>query len=122
MPLSPPEKLILHSLGQFYVSLNQPLIEKPVRIRTSKIAFIELMLKSNIISKQERALYKNIEALEKKRLLKYESRMIRFTDKGLRELEKVQKEIKPFVEIGPYFQKGIKPSRKLQTVMVGSLI
>ncbi len=117
MPLTKPEKLILHSLGQFYISLNQPLIEKPVRVRTSKIAFIELMLKSNVVSKQERALYKNIEGLEKKKLLQYQNHLIAFTPKGLKELEKVQKEIKPFKDIEHYFQKGVKPQRKLQTVM-----
>ncbi len=116
MPLTPPEKLILHSLGQFYISLNQPLIEKPVRVRTSKIAFIELMLKSKVISQQERALYKNLEGLEKKRLLKYENRMIAFTPQGLKELEKVRKEIRPFTDIEQYFQKGVKSARKLQTV------
>lgn len=117
MPLTPPEKLILHSLGQFYISLNQPLIEKPVRVRTSKIAFIELMLKSSVISKQARALYKNIEGLEKKKLLRYDHRRIAFTPKGLQELDKVQKEIKPFTDIEHYFQQGVHSQRKFQTVM-----
>jgi len=117
MPLTPVEKLILHSLGQFYISVNQPLIEKPVRVRTSKIAFIELMLKSKVVNKQERALYKNLENLEKRKLIGYDSRMIAFTNKGLRELEKVRKEVTPFVEIEHYFQKGVKSQRKLQTVM-----
>lgn len=116
MPLSKPEKLILHSLGQFYLSVNQPLIEKPVRVRTSKIAFIELMLKSEAVRKQKRALYRNIESLEKRRLLKYENRMIAFTPKGLKELEKVRKEVKPFTEIEYYFQQGVKSPRKFQTV------
>lgn len=117
MPLTNPEKIILHSLGQFYISLNQSLIEKPVRVRTSKITFIELLLKSNIIGKQERALYKNLEKLEKKRLIKYEHHLIKCTERGLRELEKIQKEIKPFADIEHYFQKGVKSPRKLQTVM-----
>lgn len=119
MPLSPAQKLILHSLGHFYISLNQPLFEKPVRVRTSKIAFIELMLKSSVISKQTRALYKNIEGLEKKKLLKYENRMIAFTPKGLKELDKVQKEIKPYTNIEHYFQQGVHSQRKFQTVMEG---
>ena len=117
MLLSNPEKLILHSLGQFYVSLNQPLIEKPVRVRTSKIAFIELMLKSKVVRKQERALYKNLQGLGKKKLIGYENRMITFTPKGLKELEKVQMEIKPFTAIENYFQKGVHSPRKFQTVI-----
>ena len=58
MKLTKTQRLILYSLGQFYRRLNQPLQEKPVKVRTSKIAFIELLLSSEIISKQERALYK----------------------------------------------------------------
>ena len=117
MPLSNPEKLILHSLGQFYLSVNQPLIEKPVRVRTSKIAFIELMLKSNVIRQQERALYKNLEGLGKKKLIRYDNRMIAFTPKGLKELDKVKKEIKPFMDIEQYFRQGVHSPRKFQTVM-----
>ena len=117
MSLTAVEKLILHSLGQFYLALNQPLTQKPVRVRTSKIAFIELLVNSDIITKQERALYQNLEGLEKKRLLKYDNRRITFTDKGLKELEKVQQEIKPFSAIEQYFQKGVKSPRKLQTVI-----
>jgi len=117
MPLTHPEKLILHSLGQFYRSLNQPLIEKPVRVRTSKIVFIELIVKSKVVNKQERALYKNLENLEKRKLIVYDSQMIAFTPKGLKELEKVEKEIKPFTDIENYFQKGVHSQRKFQTVI-----
>lgn len=117
MSLSKSEKLILHSLSQFYISVNQPLIEKPVRVRTSKITFIELMLKSNVIRQQKRALYQNLEGLEKKHLLKYDNRMIAFTPKGLKELDKVQKEIKPYTDIEHYFQQGVHSQRKFQTVI-----
>ncbi len=124
MPLTPTHKLILHSLGQFYRSLNQPLSEKPLRVRTSKIAFIELLLKSSLISKQERAVYKNLELLERKKFIRYENRMITLTERGLKELgkvqkelEKIQQEIQPYLDLEQYFQKGEKPHRKLQTVM-----
>lgn len=132
MPLTPTHKLILHSLGQFYRSLNQPLSEKPVRVRTSKIAFIELLLQSSLISKQERAVYKNLELLEKKKLIGYENRMITFTEKGLKQLGKVQQELakveqelqqrlQPYKDIDNYFQgdfqKGERRHRQLQTVM-----
>src|SRR3989344_5861918 len=52
------QRLILFSLGQFYTALNQPLVQKLVQVRTSKIAFIEHLLRAKLISKQERALYK----------------------------------------------------------------
>lgn len=114
MKLTTTQKLILHSLGQFYQSINQPLIEKPVQLRTSKIAFIELLLKCKVMSKQARAVYKNLETLEKKKMIEYDRRMIRFTERGLKHLKWVDKEIRPFVEVETHF-KEVKPSRKLQT-------
>ena len=117
MKLIKTQKLILYSLGQFYRRLNQPLQEKPVTIRTSKIAFIELLLTSGIITKQERALYKNLETLEVQKLITYENKMIKFTELGLKTLEKITNEIRQFVEIGRYFMEAEKPKRKLQTVI-----
>ncbi len=119
MPLTNVERLILYSLGQFYDSINQLLVEKPVRVRTSKIAFIELLITSGIVSKQERALYKNLESLEKKRLIGYVRRMITFTTKGLKEHEKLKREISPYLSLQRRFQESGLPRRKLQTVMEG---
>lgn len=116
MKLTKTQRLILYSLGHFYKSINQPLEEKPVHLRTSKIAFIELLLESNIITKQERALYKNLETLEQKKLIEYDKKMIKFTDLGLALLDKINKEIMQFVELSKYFQ-GNKSKRKLQTVI-----
>ncbi len=113
------ERQILYSLGQFYDSLNQPLSKKPVRLRTSKIAFIELLLKSGIISKQERALYRNVESLEKKKLIGYEQKMIKFSKKGLKEHDTVSTEIEGYIRMKHYFQQAGLPKRKLQTVMEG---
>lgn len=131
MKLTQVEKLILFSLGQFYKSINQPLVEKPLTLRTSKITFIEWMLHSGIIAKQERALYKNIESLEKNKLIQYDTRMIMFTNSGLKELENIKKELEKreqelelkrkelqqFHDLENYFASGDKPRRKLQTVI-----
>jgi hypothetical protein len=118
MKLTRTQRLLLYSLGQFYQRLNQPLAQKPVRLRTSKIAFIELLLSSKIITQQERALYKNLEILERKKLIAYENRMIRFTDHGLAILHKINSEIKQFIDVKTYFKTAEKPHRKLQTVIV----
>ena len=85
-------------------------------MRTSKIAFIEHLLHSGNISKQERALYKNLETLENKKLILYENRMIIFTEFGLKELEKISKEIQQFIDLEKYFQQE-KPKGKLQTMI-----
>ncbi len=117
MKLTKSQRLILFALGHFYQHLNQPLAEKPVWVRTSKIAFIELLLKSQIITSQERALYKNLELLEKNKLIDYDHRMIRFTERGVQILQKINKEINQFIGVERYFTTAEQPKRKLQTVI-----
>ncbi len=117
MKLTAPQRLILYSLGQFYQSLNQPLFDKSLRLQTSKIAFIELLERSGLLSKHERALYKNLAAMERRKLIAYESKMIQFTDKGLKELQRINDEVQEFKSMENYFQQGEKPRRKLQTVI-----
>ena len=115
--LTKTERLILFSLSQFYSSINQQLVTKPLRLETSKITFIELILQSKIITKQERALYKNLENLEDKKLIEYDNRMIKFTDSGLKMFQKIDREINQFVDIKDYFKEIKKTKRKLQTVI-----
>lgn len=119
MKLTTVQRLILYSLGEFYASLNQPLEKTPLQVRTSKIAFIELLLESGIITTKVRALYKNLESLEKKKLITYQNRMILFTNSGLKELKRLQKELQKFMQIKTYFQSSPKPRRKLQTMIKG---
>ena len=115
--LTKTERLILFSYSQFYSSKNQQLVTKPLRLETSKITFIELILQSKIITKQERALYKNLESLEDKRLIEYDYRMIKVTDSGLKMVQKIDREINQFVDIKDYFKEIKKTKRKLQTVI-----
>ncbi len=117
MKLSKTQRLILYSLGMFYRQLNQPLVEKPIQLQTSKVALIELLLMAKIITQRRRALYKNLEALEQKKLIAYENKMIRFTDTGLLILAKIDKEVQQFQAIEHYFPQMEKPKRKLQTVI-----
>jgi len=111
------QRLILYSLGQFYQSLNQPLSEKHLRLRTSKITFIELLLSSGIVGKQERALYKNLETLEDKKLIEYFDRKVKLTEKGIKIMDKINKEVKQFTDVKEYFKNVKKPKRKLQTTI-----
>ena len=115
MNLTLVERLMLYALGQYYLSLNQPLMEKHLRLRTSKITFIEMLMNSNMVGKKERAIYKNLESLEKKKLIAYENKMIRLTEKGLEELRMINLEIDYYLEFKKYFSIVEKPKRKLQT-------
>tara|TARA_Y100000310_G_scaffold159115_1_gene158603 strand:+ start:18725 stop:19126 length:402 start_codon:yes stop_codon:yes gene_type:complete len=114
--LNKTERLILFSLGEFYSQLNQPL-EKPLKLRTSKVVFITFILHSQIITTQERALYKNLESLEDKKLISYEGRMIHLTARGLEILTKIKDEIGRFVEIKKFFTSKRKLKKEFQTVI-----
>ncbi len=83
----------------------------------SKITFIESILNSKIISKKERALYKDIESLEEKKLIEYDQKKIRFSEQGLKELQRIEKEVKCFIELNNYFKSVNKTKRKLQTII-----
>jgi hypothetical protein len=116
MNLGKTERLIIYSLGQFYQKLNQELQETPLQVRTSKITFIEMLNDSNLISKQERTLYKNIESLESKKLITYDGKKIKFTPEGLAILEQINQEAQQLNSLKDYFQQA-KPKRKLQSVI-----
>ena len=116
MKLTRTQRFILYSLSKFYEHLNQPLEDKPLKLRTSKVAFIELLTKSKIIARQERALYKNLEILEKKKLIEYDNRMIRFTKIGLTITARICAEVEMFGKIEEYF-KSASTKRKLQTTI-----
>ncbi|MBS3168862.1 hypothetical protein J4210_00095 [Candidatus Woesearchaeota archaeon] len=111
------QRQILFALGEFYKQLNQPLEAKPVQLRTSKVVFITFLLHSGIVAKQERALYKNLEMLEQKRLITYENRMIRFTNAGIFILKKIDKEIEEFLKIKQFFSEKLSLKKEFQTVM-----
>ena len=116
MKVTKTQRQIIYALGQFYHQLNQPLIAKPIKVRTSKIAFITFLSHSEIITKQQRALYKNLETLEDKGLISYEGRMITFTALGLNILDKINREINQFIQLRDFF-KNRKQHNEVQTII-----
>ena len=118
MKVTKTQRLILFALGQFYHQLNQPLIAKPIEVRTSKIAFITFLSHSSIVIKQQRALYKNLETLENKELISYGGSMITFTPIGLEILDKINREVEQFVKLQDFFRNS-KQSKEIQTIIKG---
>ena len=116
MKLTKTQRFILFALGQFYHQLNQPLIAKPIKVRTSKIAFITFLSHSSIVIKQQRALYKNLETLENKELISYGGSMITFTPIGLEILDKINKEVNQFLKLKE-FCKDRKSKKEIQTII-----
>ena len=119
MSLSKVQQRILYSLGQCYQKLNQPYQDKPLKVFVSKIAFIELLQQADFIKKQPRALYKNLELLEKRKLIHYEEKKIKLTSKGQKFFNRIEKEIHPYFKIKDFWEQNLKTERQLQTYIAG---
>jgi hypothetical protein len=93
------QRFILFSLGAWFEEANKKIGDKPLKVSISKKSFIELARNSGIAKKQERALYKNLEVLEKKKLLTYETKELKLIKKGETLYKKVREELDPFINL-----------------------
>lgn len=76
-------------------------------------------MKANLAGKQARAIYKNLEDLEKQKYISYEHRTLTLTKKGQKLFEKLYKELRPYVNV-IHALKQTNPlsySRKVQTIL-----
>lgn len=114
------QKLILFTLGSWYLEAQRKFQDTPVSIVISKATFIDLILRANIAGKQERALYKNLEDLEKRKYIRYDNKSLALTTKGNKLFEKVYKELRPYVNvIHALKQKDpLSYSRRVQTKLM----
>lgn len=115
--LSKQESYMLFAIGQCYKSFNKLFYNKPLQVSISKPVFIDLMISSKSVKKKERAIYKNLESLEKKKFLKYKNNELSFTGKGLSVFKKMDSDIKEYVDLLAhlYDPKTISLHKKLQT-------
>lgn len=97
--ISQKKRFILFTLGEYYSEANKKLKEKDLLVSISKSVFIDLLMKTKIISKKERALYKDLEDLEATRLISYTNRVLKLTTKGKKEYNKIRKEIIPYLNL-----------------------
>ena len=89
------QKHILFALGYWYTEANRRLHEKDLAVFVSKKEFIEILMKSGLAGKKERALYRNLEALEKQRMVSYEHRSLALTTKGRKVFDKLYLDLLP---------------------------
>ena len=116
MGLSKKHKFILYILYQFLREANKRLKDKPLEMSVSKIHFIKALKKTGIAEKSERALYRNLEILEKKKLIKYENKFLMPTKRGLKLFTAMHIEIFPFIHALKIIKKEApRMSRKAQT-------
>ncbi|HSU72908.1 MAG TPA: hypothetical protein VLJ21_03610 [Candidatus Binatia bacterium] len=113
------QKFILFTLGSWYLEANRRFDRAPVEIVISKATFIDLLMRANLAGKQARAVYKNLEDLEKQKFISYRNRSLALTVKGQKMFEKIYRELRPYVNvIHALKQKDpLSYSRRVQTVL-----
>ncbi len=99
MKLPEKQKFILFVLGKLYDVANKKLKGRLLEVSVSKSAFIEVVMGGGLAKKKERALYKNMESLEKSKLISYESKILKLTKKGESLYNQIDKSLAPYVEI-----------------------
>ena len=91
------QNFILFTLGCWFEKANKKVKDKPLKVSISKKLFIDLVMNAGFAKKQERALYKNLEILEKKKLIYYQNKELELTRTGGKLYAKLVK------SLGPYF-------------------
>src|SRR3989338_4801352 len=99
MRLTSEQNFILFSLGKCYEEFNRRFKEAPVQIEMSKSHFIELARAAGMVQKKARALYKNLEDLEAKKLLSYANTSLKLTYKGEKHYQRLLAKVEPYVAV-----------------------
>jgi hypothetical protein len=118
MDLTAKEKLLIFALGIYLKNLEKKVKAENLEISIQKSVFIDFVLKTKLFEKKERALYKNLENLEEKKLLSYPYHRILLTEKGWKDFLKIEGEVKPYLMIQDTLNKTnlVKETRRIQTV------
>ncbi len=109
-------KIVMYALGK-YNEIAVKNVPKGMAVVLPKYVFINFVKKIKLIQKGERALYRNLEFLEKKKFIEYDNQDIKITAKGKKFYKEVKEEIKPFLDIAKEMipKKIISKTKKLQT-------
>jgi len=112
------QHFILYTLGKWFEEANRKIDDRLMRVSISKPVFIELVKSAGFTQKQERALYKNLEILEEKKLVEYKNKELVLTKKGNALYADINKRIAPFFNVSRKLRETdpISYSRKVQTV------
>ena len=112
------QKFMLYTLGKWFQEANKRIKGKHLKVSISKVHFIELVRNAGIKKTQERALYKNLESLEKKKLVEYRNKELELTKKGHKLYEEIKKDLLPYINVYKTLKGKSTTSftRKVQTV------
>jgi hypothetical protein len=112
------QRFMLYSLGLWFEEANDKIKEKPLKVSISKSLFIDLVNNAGFAEKQERALYKNLEVLEKKKLIIYQNKELELTSRGLKLFQEIKEDFSPYLNVYKKLKEKDPTSytKKVQTV------
>ncbi|MBU0615489.1 MAG: hypothetical protein KJ601_05320 [Nanoarchaeota archaeon] len=112
------QKYILFTLGSWFEKANEKIKDKPLEVSISKKTFIGFAIKAGVAGKQERALYRNLELLEKSKLVSYSNSELKLTKKGEQLYTKICQELNPYLCVLSKLEteNPIKYCKKVQTI------
>ena len=113
--LSKKHKFVLYSLMEYLKKLNKRFKDKPLKASVSKIDFIRLLQNLKIVEKSQRGLYKNLEILEKRKLIRYENKFLKLTQRGLKVVQEKENELNPYIRLLVDLEKTDIKTSKAQT-------
>lgn len=117
MKLNKIEKVMLYALGRYYEISIRTIPDKSLAIHLPKSVFIDFVKKVELFEKGERAIYKNLEYLEGRKLISYENRNLALAEKGRKEYKQLKEGLRPYFEVNNIIVKDkVKKSKKLQTI------
>ena len=117
MELSKVHRLMLFTLGSWCHKAEKKFEGRPVEIAITKSVFISALMHAGIAGKKERALYRNLELLERKKLINYKDRCLRLSARGLKMYQRISQNIEPFLHILDVLARTdpLSYSKKVQT-------
>ena len=121
MRLTDNQRFVLFVLGKIYEESDKRLKDRLLQVSISKPAFIEIVKKGGLTEKGERALYRNLEDLEKLNYIDYENKTLKLNKKGLNQYTKINRELKPYLNIIKIIESEnlVRRTNKARTTFVG---
>jgi hypothetical protein len=100
MAISETSKEVLFVLGEFFKATDRRFSSAPLEVGVSKAEFIDAIMKTGAVKKQERALYKNLEELQNYRYILYrKDKILRMSNRGLELYRRMSRDLERLMDM-----------------------